>query len=914
MRLARRALIAALATLVLCSAASAQALRPETDPRNLSPAVGTGGPVAGPTGLFTVYDGQTLRRGEFTFSIAYSNFDRDPGNVDLNEVPLSFNVGLNDHLELFFNTTAWRGIHVNNPRNLSSFYLPNSQLNFGGFLGSGAAVVLAPSGPNVGTIAGTAVFRPAFNQPFVQFPFVGGSAGTFGLTPGEIGDLFGFPGFNAQLGAPVAQGQGNFGAADNFPGVGSVFGSILPGVVLATQDLPPTILSPGITVPVTYTTQPAYLPDAPFINRLWGDSSFTSFVVGAKWRFTGPRNPLGVGIMPFYRFYPDQADDFSGFNQMQRGAGPGGNIGDFGLVLFVDGRLSRSVNVSANLGYVLNSNPKGNFPSGEFTLLDRPDEFLGGIAFDFPINRYIQPVLELRSTQYVGGRTPNAFENSPVDALAGVKLYPRRWMGFGLAYRYHINQQDRSLFEGRDFTATVNQTTNVFVPGRGIVVVPATTVSATTGGFPRGFIESDDANGFIGQFWIGRRNPRPEPSYDFKISLPGISPITLPAAPGKCEAASSDCTPSPTTVNLSANIDEITVQIGDAPPKRIDQDPPLSLQEKESDFSWKWTVTKGTEDAGREVIVSPQRPASTGPNGTPDVTLDFSGATPGVTYTVTVEATYECLRGPCVRTASQSVTVSRCPVYKLKPEVAVSCEVYERGSPIKFRAQVSGVDGSLARTYRWTVARGTIQGTGDTQEITVADYCPTDEVTATVEVVVEGCDPVTVSYTCKVECQETEVCRVFDSYEDLRFNDEKARLDNFAIQLQQEPGSQGYYVAYSGNGKSGRVDANSRAERALNYLATVRGINRSRVKVVTSSREECFTVVLWLCPIGGTPEPQPELDLSGADPRVREALSRVNCPPAYPQAQGGGHRKPKMSRRAAKRQTSRRGTRRRGYE
>src|SRR5688500_20398925 len=50
----------------------------------------------GPTGLFTIYDGSTLRRGEFTFSIAYSNYDRDPGNVDIVDIPLSFNVGLND--------------------------------------------------------------------------------------------------------------------------------------------------------------------------------------------------------------------------------------------------------------------------------------------------------------------------------------------------------------------------------------------------------------------------------------------------------------------------------------------------------------------------------------------------------------------------------------------------------------------------------------------------------------------------------------------------------------------------------------------------------------------------------------------------------------------------------------------------
>jgi len=64
MRLATRALLAALATLVLCAAVSAQTLRSPNDPRNQSPAVGTGGQEGGPTGLFTIYDGSTLRRGE----------------------------------------------------------------------------------------------------------------------------------------------------------------------------------------------------------------------------------------------------------------------------------------------------------------------------------------------------------------------------------------------------------------------------------------------------------------------------------------------------------------------------------------------------------------------------------------------------------------------------------------------------------------------------------------------------------------------------------------------------------------------------------------------------------------------------------------------------------------------------------
>jgi hypothetical protein len=201
--------------LVLCAAVSAQTIRSDRDPRNQSPAVGTGGPEGGPTGLFTIYDGSTLRRGEFTFSIAYSNYDRDPGNADFVDVPLSFNVGLNDHIEVFFKVNGYRGVKVNNPQNLSSFYLPNSQLFCGAVLCSPAAIVLSPSGPNVGTLAGTTVFRPLNNQPFVQFPFVGGSAGTFGLGPGQIGQQFGFPGFNALLGPPVVQpNSGTFGSAD----------------------------------------------------------------------------------------------------------------------------------------------------------------------------------------------------------------------------------------------------------------------------------------------------------------------------------------------------------------------------------------------------------------------------------------------------------------------------------------------------------------------------------------------------------------------------------------------------------------------------------------------------------------------------------------------------------------------------
>src|ERR1700686_3213699 len=85
MRLANRVLLCALAIFIFSALTFAQTPRPNNDPRNQSPSVGTGGPEGAGTGLFTIFDGSTLRKGEFPFSVAYSNYDRDPGNADITD-------------------------------------------------------------------------------------------------------------------------------------------------------------------------------------------------------------------------------------------------------------------------------------------------------------------------------------------------------------------------------------------------------------------------------------------------------------------------------------------------------------------------------------------------------------------------------------------------------------------------------------------------------------------------------------------------------------------------------------------------------------------------------------------------------------------------------------------------------------
>ena len=241
------------------------------------------------------------------------------------------------------------------------------------------------SGPLVGT---GAVFRPAFNQPFVQFPFVGGAGPNLGLT--------GTPPISAPFVSTLGPASGEssrYGAAGNFPGIGSVYGSILPGVVLTTSVSPATPTQNPITVPSSFLFTPSYLADAPFINRLYGQSSFNTHTVGAKIRFTNPDNAFGIGVVPFYRFYLDKPDDLSGFNQLQRGSGPGSGFGDIGAVMFVDARLGRSANLSANIGYVLNSNPQSEaFGGADNVTCSTAGRTRRGTASEFPVKSVLQPM------------------------------------------------------------------------------------------------------------------------------------------------------------------------------------------------------------------------------------------------------------------------------------------------------------------------------------------------------------------------------------------------------------------------------------------------------------------------------------------------------------------------------------------
>ena len=238
-----------------------------------------------------------------------------------------------------------------------------------------------------------------------------------------------------------------------------------------------------------------------------------------------------------------------------------------------------------------------------------------------------------------------------------------------------------------------------------------------------------------------------------------------------------------------------------------------------------------------------------------DVVWDLSGAPPGV-YNAAVTAESGPVDNPlCTAFTSTKVVVRTCPPPRpVCPNVTMSCpDVQQAGAPITFTASISGGTAGVTPVYNWKVSAGKILSGQGTQTITVdTSGLAGQPISATVEV--EG-----YSLECHASCQSSVPAppnpTKFDEIGEIQRDDEKARLDVFAIELQNSPGAQGYVIAYGSKNKRFGT-GQQRGERAKEYLTGTRGIDASRVVVVDGGPRATGTMELWIVPPGATP-PRP---------------------------------------------------------
>ena len=108
--------------------------------------------------------------------------------------------------------------------------------------------------------------------------------------------------------------------------------------------------------------------------------------------------------------------------------------------------------------------------------------------------------------------------------------------------------------------------------------------------------------------------------------------------------------------------------------------------------------------------------------------------------------------------------------------------------------------------------------------------------------------------------------RKFDEFGDIKCEDEMARLDNFAIQLQREPQAKGVIIFYGGKTFRGKLprrgDAVARAARLKPYLVNRRGIPAAQVIVIAGGYAEEWRVEIWIIPSSASlPVAQPTIPI-----------------------------------------------------
>jgi hypothetical protein len=154
------------------------------------------------------------------------------------------------------------------------------------------------------------------------------------------------------------------------------------------------------------------------------------------------------------------------------------------------------------------------------------------------------------------------------------------------------------------------------------------------------------------------------------------------------------------------------------------------------------------------------------------------------------------------------------------------------GDLITFVA-VNAVSASVPLTYRWRVTPETLPITSGlgTSSITIdtkgiGNQTITAELDVTDDVYGATCQQKN-SVSTGVESQVTPKPFRFDAFESKAFDDDKARFDNYVIQLQSIPDSQAYIVMYQGTSRASiaRGDVDKLSKRALDYLVKARGVD-----------------------------------------------------------------------------------------
>ena len=291
---------------------------------------------------------------------------------------------------------------------------------------------------------------------------------------------------------------------------------------------------------------------------------------------------------------------------------------------------------------------------------------------------------------------------------------------------------------------------------------------------------------------------------------------------------------APLTLSLTADTNVVTACAdGGAPQVRLKAD---AVSPGGYPIQYKWTTSAGTINGEGS-----------------EVTWNLAGLKPGY-HKASLDIRSVGSDGACQAFSSVTVLVNPCvAVQPVCPAIEIVCPTnIATDQPLTFSSRYTGgVPANVTPAFNWTVSAGTIisgQGT-DTIKVDTTGLAG-QTVRASLSM---GGYNLECSADCGVSIPLPKLfSRRFDEFPDISRNDEKARLDNFGIELQQDPTATGYVVVYPGR-SSKRGEVQHHASRVVEYLVNSRGLDQRRIVTLVGPAKDQLMVELWVTPQGATP-------------------------------------------------------------
>ncbi len=544
--------------------------------------------------------------------------------------------------------------------------------------------------------------------------------------------------------------------------------------------------------------------DAPFMDVGFGDGSGDLWA-GVKFGLLSEHYgaPFSFAVQPIARFHLTDNRQ-----HLLRGLTSGAT--DAGFDAIVSKNLPGGGTLTGNLGFLF---------AGDLHGANRQNSFNWGGGFLLPLGTPMVNLVGEVLGRHFSGSTPSAFTNSddPIDAYAGLRLFPARWMALTAAAAYNMTGTSVPGMPDANCLGFYVQTAFQRKINRPPVVEcsadPTTVIEGDSTRITASIFDEDDD--VLSISWRTSGGRLTETNSSATLDTTGLTPgrysVVVEASDAdNVVACSVDITverrPTPPTVRCEPST--VSVTEGDSVTLRVVASDPHGLA-----LRYSWAVNDQSV-----------------PADTAEFEFGTVGRTPGA-YRVRVTATNEDdLSSSCEFT----VNVVARPVVNPTCSLSLSPTDVIAGESVTATGTASHPDNE-PMTYSWQVDGQSRPGTTTTLQINTTGMAGgTHTVTFNVSAERGGTCTATQSFSV-TEKIIIQIDRIEPD------NRAKAQLDEIALKMQQNPQLHARVTGHTDS--TGAEAANvtvgqRRADAVKNYLVTQHNLDANRIEALSAGESQ----------------------------------------------------------------------------